>query len=403
MSSATLPSPGATLAAGEEQAFRDEVAAFALAHCPAPVRDAVARNAKLTREHYSAWQKALHIHGWAAPGWPVEYGGTGWDLHKRYVFEEVTAACHCPPQYHHGIGHIGPVLMAFGSDAQKARYLPGILNGEDWWCQGYSEPGSGSDLASLKTRAELEGDTYRINGQKIWTSHAHESDLMYTLVRTDASGRKQQGITLLLIPLDTPGITIRPIETIDGWHHVNEVFLDDVRVPVANRIGEEGQAWSYAKYLLDRERVGASAIAQLAQLLHSAGEAVRDSKAAAGSTRVRHALEERLLHAEGDLAGARELAVKAIDDALHGRPLGSRPSALKLKCSLLSQDIVAIGLDACGAAKVPRFLGVDEDQPQAAQRDANWVHNYLFFRSKTIAGGTSEILLNVIARELFGH
>lgn len=386
----------------EEAAFRAEVAAFARAHCPPQVRAAVSANAKLHRAEYSAWQKALHARGWSAPGWPVEYGGNGWDLRKRYVFEEVTAACDCPPQYHHGIGHIGPVLMAFGSDEQKARYLPGILNGEDWWCQGYSEPGAGSDLASLKTQAVRDGDHYIVNGQKVWTSHAHEADLMYTLVRTDATGRKQQGITLLLIALDTPGISRRPIETIDGWHHVNEIFLDNVRVPVSQRVGEEGQAWSYAKYLLDRERVGASAVAQLIQLLRSAQRAVYCHVDAARLPRGRHALEERLMHAEAELIGARELAVKAIDDARHGRALGSRPSALKLRCSELSQEIVAIGMDAVGPAMAATF----RDQAAAVgadrQTDANWMHNYLFYRSKTIAGGTSEVLRNVIAREIFG-
>src|SRR5690606_22286019 len=156
----------------EEQAFREEVARFAQEHCPPEVRAAVARNAKLTRKEYSAWQKALYKKGWAAPGWLKEYGGTGWDLRKRYVFEEVAAANHCPPQYHHGIGHIGPVIMQFGTPEQKERFLPGILNGEDWWCQGYSEPGAGSDLASLKTSAVLDGDSYVVSGQKIWTSHA---------------------------------------------------------------------------------------------------------------------------------------------------------------------------------------------------------------------------------------
>lgn len=398
----TASASQATLAPGEEPAFREEVARFAREHCPDSVRRAVATHGKLTRKEYSAWQKALHAHGWAAPGWPVEFGGTGWDLNKRYVFEEVAAENDCPPQYHHGIGHIGPVLMAFGSDEQKQRFLPGILNGEDWWCQGYSEPGAGSDLASLKTRAVLEGDTYRIDGQKVWTSHAHEADWMYTLVRTDTSGRKQEGITLLLIPLNSPGVTIRPIPTIDGWHHVNEVFLEDVRVPVGNRIGEEGRAWTYAKYLLDRERVGASAIPQLKQLLKSARAAVATQLAGSNEQRARHALQERLLHAEAELDGARELAVKAIDDALHGRPLGSRPSALKLKCSLLSQEIVAIGMDAVGADTASRFLGV-KGEADDERRDANWLHNYLFFRSKTIAGGTSEVLLNVIARDLFGH
>ncbi|WP_431272110.1 acyl-CoA dehydrogenase family protein [Dankookia sp. P2] len=229
----------------ELAAFRAEVRDFALTRCPPEIRAVVAANGKLGRKQWAPWQRILHVHGWGAPSWPKEHGGTGWDQRRRHIFDEVLAECDCPPQYHHGLRHLGPVLIAFGTEEQKARFLPGILSGEDWWCQGYSEPGAGSDLASLKTRAVREGDAYVVTGQKLWTSHAHESDWMYTLVRTNAEVKRQEGITLLLIPLDSPGIRVREVRTIDGWHHVNEVFLDGVRVPVANRIGEENKGWTY--------------------------------------------------------------------------------------------------------------------------------------------------------------
>ncbi len=228
-------------------AFRLEVDEFARTQCPPALRERVRSNAKLGREDYAAWQRLLHARGWAAPGWPQHFGGCGWDMRQRYLFEEVMAERDCPPQYHHGLGHIGPVLLHFGTPEQHRRFLPGILDGSDWWCQGYSEPGAGSDLASLKTRAVREGDHYVVSGQKIWTSHAHEADWMYTLVRTSTEGRKQEGISLLLIPLNLPGLRIQPIRTIDAWHHVNEVFLDEVRVPVENLLGEEGRGWLCAE------------------------------------------------------------------------------------------------------------------------------------------------------------
>ncbi len=394
--SSTLQSPE------EEAAFRKEVAAFARANCPPEVRAAVARNATLQRQEYRAWQQALNARGWAAPGWPVKYGGADWDLRKRYVFEEVLAANDCPSPHHHSIGHIGPLLMEFGSAAQKARFLPGILDGSHWWCQGYSEPGSGSDLASIQTQAVRDGDGYVVNGKKVWTSNAHEADLMCTLVRTDAIRNRQQGVTLLLIPLDTPGISRRHIATIHGGHHINEVVLDNVRVPLTLRVGREGQAWGLAKYLLDSEQVGANTIAQLIQMLREVQRAVHAQPDGASQPHDRHVLEERVLHAEAELMGVRELAVRTIDDAMHGIPLGSRPSALKLKCSELSLDIIAIGMDAAGPAMARRLPDVIEAAPQALREDPNWMDQYRLYCARTIANSSSEILRNVIARELFG-
>jgi alkylation response protein AidB-like acyl-CoA dehydrogenase len=382
-------------------AFRDEVRAFARTHCPPEIRARVAAGDKLTKTDYLGWQRVLAAHGWRAPGWPTEFGGMGWDIRQRMIFEEVTSEEDCPPLYHHGFGHIGPVIIRFGTPAQQQRYLPCILDGSHWWCQGYSEPNAGSDLASLRTDARRvagpDGEHYVVNGQKIWTSHAHEANMIYTLVRTSREGRRQEGISLLLIPLDTPGIRVRPIRTMDGWHHVNEVFFDDVRVPVENRIGEENKGWQCAKYLLERERLPAASVARLTSLWKQV--AARLDRAIAGNDERRDlsGLRYRLLQSEAEIAGAHAMLESATDDLIHQRPLGAKPSALKQQVSEVGQRLVAIALDAVGPGSAMRFIP-DAD---VVDPDAIWVHNYYYYRSKTIAGGTSEVQRNVIARELF--
>ena len=396
-----LRSDAAGTAALDYPAFRRDVLDFGRRACPRELSEVVRNNQKLGRKEFSAWQKILFAKGWAAPGWPVEAGGTGWDLRQRYIFEEAMAELDCPPQYHHGIGHIGPVLLHFGTPAQKRRFLPGILDGTQWWCQGYSEPAAGSDLASLKTRAVRDGDVYVVSGQKIWTSHAHEADIMYTLVRTSTEAKKQDGISLLLIPLDTPGIQIRPIKTIDGWHHVNEVFLDNVRVPVENLLGEEGKGWRCAKFLLDRERLSPATVPRLARLLQQVGELADAEQRGDVAARDLSSLTERLLIAEADVRAAREMLLSAIDEEMKGTLRAAKASALKLHCSELAQRIIEIALDIVGPQRSARFIPqreVDSSEPTGAE----WIHNYLFFRSRTIAGGTSEVQKNVIARELFG-
>ncbi|TCH97557.1 acyl-CoA dehydrogenase [Roseococcus sp. SYP-B2431] len=389
-------------AAIDYEAFREEVRDFALRNCPPEIRAVVASYRKLSRKIWYPWQKILFEHGWGAPNWPQEFGGTGWDTRQRVIFDEVMAECDCPPQYHHGLRHLGPVIIEFGNKEQQERFLPGILNGTDWWCQGYSEPGAGSDLASLRTTGRREGDEYIVDGQKTWTSHAQEADWMYTLVRTSKEPKKQQGISLLLIPLNSPGITIRPIRTIDGWHHVNEVFLDNVRVPVANRIGEEGQGWTYGKFLLERERLGGANIAPHRMAL----ERVRDmvGKELAGEDRraERELLNHRLLLAEAELLGASELGRESIEAAIEGKPLGMLPAVIKLCTSVTMQTISQIALDAVGDRLAPRFKRVDGEGPNAEAPGIEWVQNYMYARVRTIYGGSSEVQKNVIAKQLFG-
>ncbi|MEG2629734.1 MAG: acyl-CoA dehydrogenase family protein [Comamonas sp.] len=385
-------------------AFREELLEFTQQPELAALKEKVRSNQKMSRAEYSAWQKALHARGWGAPNWPVEYGGTGWDLQQRYLFEEVTAQADCPPAYHHGIGHIGPVIMHFGSDEIKDRFLPRILDGSEHWCQGYSEPGAGSDLASLKTTAVRDGDDYVLNGQKIWTSHAQEADMMYTLVRTSNEGRKQAGISLLLVPLDTPGIEVRPIHTIDQWHHVNEVFLNDVRVPVKNLVGVEGEGWKCAKFLLDRERLSPATVPRLARQLEQVAELLAQKMQSHPGLPSIHALQERLFLAQASTKGARQMLLSAIQEEMQGTLASSKSSALKLHTSELSQQIVGIAFDIAGpeyaARLVPEVPAPDGSDDLDIERQLT--HTYLFYRSRTIAGGTSEVQKNVIARDLFG-
>lgn len=384
------------------EAFRAEVSEFALTRCPPEIRAVVATYRKLSRKVWYPWQRILFEHGWGAPSWPREFGGTGWDQRQRVIFDEVMAECDCPPQYHHGLRHLGPVIIEFGTPEQQARFLPGILNGEDWWCQGYSEPGAGSDLASLRTTARLEGDDYVVEGQKTWTSHAHESDWMYTLVRTSKEAKKQQGISLLLIPLNSPGITIRPIRTIDGWHHVNEVFLDQVRVPVANRIGAEGQGWTYGKFLLERERLGGANIAPHHKALERVRALVAQELQGEGRRAERKLLQHRLLRAEAELLGASELGRESVEAVIEGRSLGMLPAIIKLSTSVTMQTISQVALDAVGERLAPRFRRIEGEGPNAEAPGIEWVQNYMYARVRTIYGGSSEVQKNVIAKQLFG-
>ncbi len=383
-------------------AFRREVEDFVRSACPAEIREVVRNEKKLGRKQWQPWQAILHARGWGAPTWPVEYGGTGWDPKQRHIFDAVLAENDCPPPHHQGLRHIGPVLMEFGTPEQKARFLPRIISGEDFWCQGYSEPGSGSDLASLKTKAVLDGDHYVVNGQKIWTTLAHEADWMFALVRTSQEPKRQDGITMLLIPMDTPGIRVSPIRSIDGWHHLNEVFFDDVRVPVVNRVGEEGRAWRYGKYLLDRERLGPVQNLPGAFRLLEKARALLNEELDEAEGEKRRALQLRLLLVEAELIGLREMGLQAIDNLMNKRPLGVTPSLLKLGWSEATQRVIETAFDAAGARLAPRFLPVEGSGANAEEAGVEWMHNMMYFRARTIYAGTTEVQKNLIARELFG-
>ncbi len=261
----------------EENAFREEVRGFIRANLPADIQDKVLNGKHMGREDYLRWHRALHKQGWVAPNWPAEYGGTGWTPVERHIFEDEAAEAGAPPVIPFGVTMCGPVVIRFGNDWQKQFFLPRILSGEHVWCQGFSEPGAGSDLASLRTKAVREGDNYIVNGQKIWTTSAHIADWIFNLVRTDPAAKKQQeGISFLLVDMKTPGVTVRPIVTMDGGREVNEVFFDNVKVPARNLVGEENKGWTYAKFLLGNERTGIRADgARDHQSAHDRGHARR--------------------------------------------------------------------------------------------------------------------------------
>jgi alkylation response protein AidB-like acyl-CoA dehydrogenase len=381
--------------------FRAEVRDFILEQCPASLRYKIRAGQAINRKDWAPWQAILCSRGWAAPNWPVAYGGAGWDARQRFIFDETLAENDVPPPYHHGIYHIGPVLLRFGTDEQRRRFLPGILNGTDWWCQGYSEPGAGSDLASLKTRAERRGDVYVVNGQKIWTSHAHDADWMYALVRTDSSGKKQLGITMLLIRMDSPGLQVRKIRTTDGWHHVNEVFFDDVRVPVTNRVGEEGAGWSYGKYLLEQERINVANAAGLFRQLEKIRQVAAQRFAAGVDSSSRLLVEEKLLNIEAELRAHREMGLRTIEKITAGIDLGIQPSVLKIVSSRLAQRLSEVALDLADAPSVCLPMG-EESGLTDRIAGVGMMQNFLYLRSRTIVGGTTEIQKNVIARALLG-
>ena len=244
----------------DETAFRNEVQAFVRDQLPATVRHKVLNGLHLERDDYLSWQKALHARGWGGPSWPSEFGGTGWNAVQQYIFDEICAGSGAPRLVPFGLKMVAPVIMAFGNADQQKRFLPPILAGEEWWCQGYSEPGSGSDLASVRTRAERSGDHYLVNGQKTWTTLGQYADWIFCLVRTDPEAKPQRGISFLLIDMKTPGITVRPIITMDGTREVNEVWFEDVKVPAENLVGEENKGWTYAKFLLGHERTNIAGI-----------------------------------------------------------------------------------------------------------------------------------------------
>ncbi len=389
----------------DDLAFRDEVRAFLREHLTDDLVRATRLNTSVFSEPDVAlrWHRALHARGWVAPAWPVEHGGTGWSLVRRWIFETELARAGAPPLSPMGLRMAGPVIMRFGTPAQRARWLPRILSGEDAWCQGYSEPGSGSDLASLKTRAVRDGDDYVVEGTKIWTTHAHHADMMFALVRTGAeTARRQDGISFLLIDMRSPGITVRPIRSASGDHEVNQVFLDGVRVPVGNRVGDEGQGWVIAKYLLEFERGGAIAAARLRAALDRVVALARRRGALEDPDL---ALAVSAVEVDVDALEATELRVMATLQ-VGQNPGGLVSSMLKLRWSELQQAISRLAVRALGSDALawetvrpmhPHAGGTglgDDARPVVAQ--------YLNARAYTIFGGSSEIQREIVARQVLG-
>lgn len=377
----------------EELAFAAEIREFVRSELPAEVRTKVIDSGKVTVEERLAWHKALHGRGWAAPHWPVEHGGTGWSAVQTYIFSETLAEEGAPDLGSFGLKMLGPTLMRYGSPEQKARYLPRILSGEDFWCQGFSEPGAGSDLASLKTRARLEGDHWVVDGQKMWTTLAHEANMIFALVRTDPDAPKpQMGISMLLIDLKTPGIDIRPIPLLNGDRATNEVFFDNVRVPAANLVGEANKGWTYSRVVLGNERLSIARIGlnrrQLAKLKRVAADE--------GLLDVPH-FRMRIAAAEIELAALEAMALAMLERARAGVAPGIEANMLKIKGSELQQLLTELLVDAVGRRAAP--FGADAVDPRHPWAERLF-KSHFDTRVVTIYGGSNEIQRNIIAKSL---
>jgi alkylation response protein AidB-like acyl-CoA dehydrogenase len=377
----------------DDLAFRDKVRAFLAQALPADIADRVRRGDEShVHEDIPRWQAILHAHGWGAPGWPVEFGGTGWSKARQYIFEtECTLAC-APAQLAFGVKMVAPVLMRYGSAQQQQRFLPPILEGREWWCQGYSEPGAGSDLASLKMRAERDGDHYVLNGQKAWNTLGQHADWIFCLVRTDPSAKPQRGISFLLVDMKSPGITVRPTRLLDGTCEVNEIWFDNVRVPVGNRIGEENQGWTYAKYLLGHERTNIAGIGASKRELARLKAMARRLRRGGRPLDEDEVFATRIAQAEIELAALEITNLRVIFDEERNAAPGPEASILKIRGTELMQRISELQVEALGARALARQATGDEAEvPRAAAE-------YLNLRKLTIFGGSNEIQRNIIAQ-----
>ncbi|MFH1870591.1 MAG: acyl-CoA dehydrogenase family protein [Pseudomonadota bacterium] len=379
-----------------EDAFRAEVRAFVSEKLPAHIRDKVMNGVHLNRDDHILWQRTLHQRGWGGPGWPREFGGPGWTPTEQYIFEEECAAAGAPRLISFGLKMIAPVLMAFGTPAQQARFLPKIMAGEEWWCQGYSEPGAGSDLASVKTRAvrvnSTEGDHYIVNGQKTWTTLGQYADWIFCLVRTDPEAKKQSGISFLLIDMKSPGVMVRPIITLDGAHEVNEVWLEEVRVPAANLIGEENKGWTYAKFLLGHERTNIAGIGIAKR------ELARLKRIAAAEGRLADAMfAARVAQVEIDLMALEITNLRVLSAERAKQAPGPEASILKIKGTEIQQAIAELMMQAVGPYALP--FGQQDVGPDYA---ANLGAGYCNLRKLSIFGGSNEIQKNIISQMILG-
>jgi len=385
----------------EEDAFRHEVRGWLEANLPADIRAKVVGYQGLSKEDYLRWHRILAAKGWSVPHWPVEWGGTGWNITQRYIYDEEFGLAGAPLLPPFGPNMCAAVLHRFGTPAQKQRFLPRIREGDDFWVQGYSEPGAGSDLAALKTRADRQGDHYVVTGQKIWTTLGHYGDWIFCLVRTDFTAEKrQEGISFLLVDMKTPGITVRPLILMDGGHEVNEVFFDEVKVPVENLVHEENKGWTVAKYLLGHERMGSGAVGaakrEVAALRALAAREVKNGRPLLEDPRFR----DRLSRAEIELQALEITSMRFLDQMRRtGQPPGADVSMLKIRATEIQQMITELMMQAVGPLAAP-FKGVEGGEVDAfASRLAPRYCNY---RKASIYAGSNEIQRNIIAKMTLG-
>ncbi|HWA03124.1 MAG TPA: acyl-CoA dehydrogenase family protein [Rhizomicrobium sp.] len=388
----------------EEEAFRAEVRAFiADAKPKLPKSLGAPESATRTKQEYLAWHKLLYERGWVAPIWPKEYGGPGWSVTQRFIFNQECADADTPTTLPFGLSMVGPVIFTFGNEEQKKRFLPRILSGEDWWCQGYSEPGAGSDLASLRTRAVREGDHYIVNGQKTWTTLAQYADWIFCLVRTDPNVKPQEGITFLLIDMKSPGITVKPIIVLDGAHEVNDVFFDNVKVPVANRVGEENKGWTYAKFLLVHERTGIAGTARSKKAVARLKEIARAEHVDGKPLIDTDAFARKVAELEIELTALEFTELRTLAAESRGKMAGPESSILKIRGTEIQQRITELTEEAVGYYAFPneRSLGSNE-YPVGPDYAVGAAGRYFNMRKASIYGGSNEIQRNIIAKAVLG-
>ncbi|WP_375690365.1 acyl-CoA dehydrogenase family protein [Pseudooceanicola sp. LIPI14-2-Ac024] len=389
----------------EEEAFRQEVRDFIDANLPDATRAHLKLGNAPTKEMTIEWQKILNAKGWATPRWPEEWGGPGWTVTQQYIFQQENQRAPAPDPLGFGVNMVGPVIIQFGNEEQKKRFLPRIANLDDWWCQGFSEPGAGSDLAGLKTRAEKQGDHWIVNGQKTWTTLAQHADWIFALVRTSNEGKKQEGISFLLIDMKSPGVEVHPIQTMDGGHEINSVFFTDVKVPAENMVGEVNKGWTYAKFLLGNERLGAPRVgasqAKLEELKEIAKQRIVRGKPLWDHPRFR----DKFVEAQIELK-ALEMTVMRVLSGIAAGADQSKPdpatSVIKIKGAQMVQRLTELYVEAAGEQALPWI----DDEGGNAQVGPDWTiraaPNYFNFRKSSIYGGSDQVQKGIISKAILG-
>ncbi len=394
----------------EDLAFREEVRDFLAEKLPQNLRDGARRTPGVFVEPDIGleWHRILNDKGWVAPHWPKEDGGTGWTPVQKFIFEKECALAGAPALSILGLRLVGPVICAFGTPEQKARFLPRILSGDDYWCQGYSEPGSGSDLASLKTSAKLDGDEYTVNGSKIWTTHAHHANWIFALVRTDTTVKKQAGITFLLLPMNQDGVEVSPIMSMSGDHEVNAVFFSDAKTGVENRIGEEGAGWTIAKFLLENERGGSSFAPRLIQGIEKLEELAQTQPSGVNGA-IAHDVRfrDRLARAKLEAEALEFTELRILAELAKGRAPGPQTSLVKLLGANIGQEIDTLRLELLGpdALQLPLerpLYGNEAPEPVGSEVAQTALGKFLNSRASTIFGGSDEVQKNIIAKTVLG-
>ena len=392
----------------EENDFQKEVNSFFNEKYPADIKEKQNRSVPLEKEDFIRWQKTLYEQGWAAPNWPVEYGGTGWTPVQKYIFANENAKANAPAIVPFGLGMVGPVIYTYGNEAQKKKFLPGILASDVWWCQGYSEPGSGSDLASLKMKAERVGNEYILNGTKTWTTLGHMADWIFCLVRTSSDvARRQEGISFILVDMATEGVSVKPIITIEGDREVNEVHFENVKVPAENLIGEEGKGWTYGKVLLQHERTSIAGVARSQYRLSRLKEKIRNSDNTQPSLTGDNDFLKKIGQLEIELKALEFTELRTLAAVSVGKAPGPESSLLKIRGTEIQQKLDELFMEAAGYFSlpyVPQQYNLNSDPEEHVGFGADSVSSLVYFnnRKASIYGGSNEIQKNIIAKHVLG-